>query len=100
MARKETKKKEEKAHTEPEQYKAPAAPERDTTEQDKAPAAPERDNPEREFKYIFPPQGRVCPRCRAADTVAYATKDNIQYRKCNRPICRHRYSVRGTKAPK
>ena len=63
-------------------------------------AEPERDKTEQEFKYIFPSKGRICPRCGAADTEAYATKDNIQYRKCNRAICRNRYSVRGEKMPK
>ena len=48
------------------------------------------------------PDARRCPRCRGYDTAAYHTdtKKGRQYRKCNAPICRWRYSVNGKKIKK
>jgi hypothetical protein len=46
---------------------------------------------------VFARQVR-CPRCKANDTAAYRTKGEIQYRACQRPICRKRFSVKGTPA--
>ena len=37
-----------------------------------------------------------CPRCGATDTLATSTKGDVQYRKCQRPVCRFKFSVRGT----
>lgn len=49
--------------------------------------------------YVFPTPSK-CPRCRGVDTVAYRTDGKIQYRRCRRAICRHRYQVRGTPTKK
>ena len=44
--------------------------------------------------YAFPTRSR-CPRCRAVDTLATSTQQNVQYRQCQRAVCRYRYAVRG-----
>ena len=46
-------------------------------------------------RYVFPTPSK-CPRCQTVDTEAYSTQGNIQYRRCRRAICRHRYHVIGT----
>lgn len=51
-------------------------------------------------KYIWPENRVVCPRCRGANTEAYSTKGNIQYRRCRQPVCRWNYSVRARKTMK
>lgn len=43
------------------------------------------------------PSKSACPRCGATDTIATSTQTNIQYRKCQRPICRYTYKVIGDK---
>ena len=48
-----------------------------------------------EVKYAFPSKSR-CPRCGVLDTVAYTTRGPIQYRQCQRAVCRRKYSVTGT----
>lgn len=48
------------------------------------------------IEYAFPTKSR-CPRCQTTDTFAYKTNGNVQYRKCQRAICRHSYPVFGTK---
>lgn len=50
----------------------------------------------RKVKYVFP-NASLCPRCRTHDTVAYKTDGKIQYRKCRRGHCRHRFHVIGVK---
>ncbi len=37
-----------------------------------------------------------CPRCGATDTHATSTKGDVQYRKCQRAVCRFKFSARGT----
>jgi len=46
--------------------------------------------------YVFPTKSR-CPRCGTTDTVATSTQGAVQYRRCRRGICRHKYAVRGAK---
>jgi transposase-like protein len=36
----------------------------------------------------------TCPRCGANDTVAYSVHGVWQYRRCQRAVCRHSFSVR------
>ena len=48
----------------------------------------------KQVKYSFPTQVR-CPRCGSIQTRSYSTHGKIQYRKCQAPVCRHRFSVRG-----
>ena len=49
--------------------------------------------------YVFPTPSK-CPRCKTIDTEAYSTNGNIQYRRCRRAVCRHRYSIFGTPVKK
>ena len=44
--------------------------------------------------YAFPTRSR-CPRCESTDTIALSTQDKWQYRKCQVPVCRKRYTVEG-----
>ena len=44
--------------------------------------------------YAFPTRA-LCPRCGSVNTVRYSTVDNVQYRKCQVPICRHTFKVVG-----
>jgi len=46
-------------------------------------------------KFSFPSASR-CPRCKSIKTLALSTQGNVQYRKCQVPICRHTYKVLGT----
>lgn len=46
--------------------------------------------------YAFGTKSR-CPRCGSTQTQATSTQGNIQYRQCQMPICRHKYSVFGKK---
>ena len=48
--------------------------------------------------WSFPSRSR-CPRCKAIETKSRRTDSTIgrQYRECLRGICRHKYSVNGTK---
>jgi|GEM_PF-3661910 len=39
--------------------------------------------------------GRRCPRCQSVDTVARSTQGHVQYRRCVRAVCMHRYAVVG-----
>ena len=45
-------------------------------------------------KFSFPTRVR-CPRCRSLQTRATSTQGQIQYRECQMPVCRKRFSVRG-----
>jgi outer membrane biosynthesis protein TonB len=58
-------------------------------------AQPKMDE-EKKSQYSFPTKSE-CPRCKATDTTAYATKGNVQYRRCRRAVCRWLYHVIGTK---
>lgn len=44
--------------------------------------------------YSFPSRSR-CPRCRSINTKAVGKHGHTQYRVCQQPICRRRYSVKG-----
>ena len=60
---------------------------------------PENEANEEEKKkpqYAFPSKSR-CPRCQTTDTVATSTQKNVQYRQCQRAICRQKFSVLGKK---
>ena len=52
---------------------------------------------DKKARWVFPDNARVCPRCRTTDTEAYSTdtKNGRQYRRCQRAVCRWRYSVNG-----
>lgn len=56
---------------------------------------PETEKPTPTAKIIWPDGYTTCPRCLTGDTVAYSTNGKIQYRKCRRGVCRHRFTVRG-----
>lgn len=45
--------------------------------------------------YAFPSRSR-CPRCKSINTVAHGKHGGTQYRVCQQPICRKRYSVAGS----
>jgi hypothetical protein len=47
----------------------------------------------KEFSF---PTVSLCPRCKGSQTRAVSTQGKIQYRVCQAPICRHRYTVTGT----
>ena len=49
-----------------------------------------------EVEYTFGTKSR-CPRCQSTNTKAYTTRKNVQYRRCQSPICRWKYVVIGTK---
>jgi hypothetical protein len=44
--------------------------------------------------YSFPSRSR-CPRCHSINTIADGKHNDTQYRVCQQPICRKRYSVKG-----
>lgn len=46
-------------------------------------------------EYAFPTKSR-CPRCGVTDTKAVSTQAGIQYRQCQRAICRKSYAVFGS----
>lgn len=79
------------------------AAEKEAAEEDAKKEYTEREAAEKEAakktgKKVTWPDGHTrCPRCGAADTEAYSTRKNIQYRRCSRAICRHKYTVRGKK---
>ena len=68
-------------------------------EKETEPAADEKPDAavekEAAVKYAFPSKSR-CPRCGVLNTVAYTTRGPIQYRQCQRAVCRRKYSVTGT----
>lgn len=73
---------------------SPAEPAKKTTRKKrprKKEAAPGPQAP----AYEFPAAGKQCPRCQSWDTKAASTQGNVQYRQCQRGICRHRYPVMG-----
>jgi hypothetical protein len=47
-------------------------------------------------EYAFPTKSR-CPRCGGTNTKAVSTQGNRQFRECQTPVCRFKYSVEGTK---
>jgi hypothetical protein len=47
--------------------------------------------------YSYPTKSR-CPRCRSLNTTRVGEHQGIQYRQCQVPICRNRYSVQGSLA--
>ena len=47
-------------------------------------------------EYAFPTKSR-CPRCGGTDTRAVSTQNNRQYRECQTPVCRYKYSITGEK---
>ena len=49
-------------------------------------------------QWSFPTVSK-CPRCGTTDTICRHTdsQNGWQYRQCQRAICRHKYTVRGTK---
>lgn len=49
--------------------------------------------------YAFPSKC-LCPRCGTVENHATSTQRQIQYRQCQRPICRHRWSVLGQRIDK
>lgn len=56
-------------------------------------------NRQSSIRYSFPTVSK-CPRCGGIQTRATSTQGNVQYRKCQAPICRWRYTVIGTKVNK
>jgi Zn ribbon nucleic-acid-binding protein len=48
-------------------------------------------------RYVFKSPVR-CPRCQAPDTIATSTQGEVQWRKCQRPVCRHTFKVIGEPA--
>jgi len=50
----------------------------------------------KKVEYVFP-KVPECPRCRTHDNEAYKTDGKIQYRRCRRGHCRHRWHVIGVK---
>jgi len=65
-------------------------------------AAAEADSDERpdpvalvvETRFSFPTVS-ACPRCRGTQTRATSTQGRIQFRRCQAPICRFKFSIRG-----
>jgi Zn ribbon nucleic-acid-binding protein len=53
---------------------------------------------EKKTEWAFPTKS-ACPRCKATDTLATHTdtENGIQYRRCQRAVCRHSYKVPGSK---
>jgi len=51
---------------------------------------------ENKNEYAFPTKSR-CPRCGGTDTRAVSTQNNRQYRECQTPVCRYKYSITGEK---
>ena len=51
--------------------------------------------PEKTGKQYAFPRGIRCPRCKANDTLQTSTQENIQYRRCQRAVCRHPFKVIG-----
>jgi hypothetical protein len=58
--------------------------------------APPNEKKTKKAEYAFPTKSR-CPRCCSTQTKATNTKGDTQYRECQMPVCRHRYSVLGKK---
>ena len=56
-------------------------------------------NRQSSIRYSFPTVSK-CPRCGGTQTRAVSTQGNVQYRKCQAPVCRWRYTVIGTKVNK
>lgn len=52
-------------------------------------------NRKSKIRYSFPTVS-ICPRCGGTQTRAVSTQMNVQYRVCQAPICRHRYTVIGS----
>jgi hypothetical protein len=70
----------------------------DEIEQDKSEQEPDKKTKtkaKRQRRWSFP-TASACRRCGSTDTRAYSTQGKVQYRKCLRAICRHRYTVIGT----
>jgi len=44
--------------------------------------------------FAFPNRSR-CPRCGTIDTMAYASHDGVQLRRCQAPTCLYQYKVVG-----
>lgn len=62
-------------------------------------SAPEKDQKEKDHfreRYQFPSVVE-CPRCGCVDTVRTTQRDEIQYRQCEHPICRHYFQIVGIK---
>lgn len=47
-----------------------------------------------EATYAFPSKSR-CPRCKSTNTLRKTDRGRVQYRQCQRPICRRRYKEIG-----
>ena len=73
-----------------------------TVKQDKIKQTEEAAQPVEEWKvkksagWHFP-KVPECPRCQTHDNEAYKTDGKVQYRRCRRGHCRHRWHVIGVK---
>lgn len=45
--------------------------------------------------FSFPSRAR-CPRCGSTDTHSDGVREDVQYRKCQKGVCRHSFKVYGT----